>query len=167
MPLHLECIDYDFARKDDPLGDASVDLKGLEVAGHREVVAPLSFQGDVQGELHLELRWEGGQRASHIDPDEAAPATALASTSPSFGLVPMPEAPPPPSLISPPSALDRAGGTPTAPPRRSVPRANFATIAEEEVATTEFAGDESTGSAGRAGGESGRDKAKATSRIQI
>ena len=53
-PLQLHAFDYDFGSRDDKLGHASVDLRGLEGGEVREYAVQLSEQGTV----HLSMRYE-------------------------------------------------------------------------------------------------------------
>lgn len=100
-PLKLQVMDYDFLKKDDPLGEAAVDLKPLQHTMELEVVGLLS----TQGELHLQLRWEAApeplpfpdksdssrKSASSSTPSRASAATranAKTPTGPSASLLP-------------------------------------------------------------------------------
>ena len=52
--LQIRAFDYDFLSRDDPIGNATVSLAGLEEQDSVEVAAPLSSQGNV----HLRLTWD-------------------------------------------------------------------------------------------------------------
>jgi hypothetical protein len=54
-PLQLQCIDYDRFSRNDPLGNASVKLDGLQVGEWRDYAVRLSEQGVV----HLQVRYVG------------------------------------------------------------------------------------------------------------
>jgi len=113
-PLQLHLFDYDFARSDDKLGHASVDLRGLTSGEWREYAVQLSEQGTV----YLSVRYEG-------DGEAASPAMR-ASTLPlhSCGVgcgPPLPGRPAGPGSVgrrsvafsSPPSAVPRRCALPT------------------------------------------------------
>ena len=52
-PLQLELLDYDMLSRDDPLGGAVIDLRGLMHAARCDLTVPLSTQGQV----HLTCSW--------------------------------------------------------------------------------------------------------------
>ena len=74
-PLQLQLLDYDVISRDDPLGGAVVDLRGLVHAPRCDLAVPLSTQGQV----HLTCSWTPAAAAAAAPHSQAAAADPLAA----------------------------------------------------------------------------------------
>lgn len=83
-PLQLHARDYDFGRKDDELGQASVDLRDLEMhafGGAREYRAQLSTQGTI----YLQVWWVPTGSPSSAAFPAPGPGSSYALRRPALG----------------------------------------------------------------------------------
>ena len=84
-PLQLELLDYDMLSRDDPLGGAVIDLRGLMHAARCDLTVPLSTQGQV----HLTCSWTpAAAAASYSKAGAADPLAAAVAASASPGQLP-------------------------------------------------------------------------------
>ena len=92
-PLQLELLDRDLITRDDPLGGAAVDLRGLMHADRCDLVVPLSTQGQV----HLTCSWTPAAAAAGA----ADPLAAAVAAAASPGGLPAASSLPAPGAIAP------------------------------------------------------------------
>jgi hypothetical protein len=90
-PLRLNVFDWDRFKSDDPLGDCEVDLNKVPLNTDHPMVVPLSLQGELRMELHIEDRAATGLGAA----GGSAAAAAAAGGAPAVELAPAPTAIPP------------------------------------------------------------------------
>ena len=96
-PLQLQLLDYDMLSRDDPLGGAVVDLRGLMHAARCDLAVPLSTQGQV----HLTCSWTPAATAAAPLSQAAAadPLAAAVAASASPGRLPAATSLPAPGAI--------------------------------------------------------------------
>ena len=98
-PLQLELLDRDLLTRDDPLGGAAANLRGLLHADRCDLVVPLSTQGQV----HLTCSWTPAAAAAapHAKPAAADPLAAAVAAAASPGGLPFASSLPAPGAIAP------------------------------------------------------------------